>query len=452
MLAITQYLKQAGYGVVDDSYYSHIDKWFRWYKGKVHAFHTYQQYNGRRRITRERKSLGMAKKIPEDWANLALNEKVEIIIDGEASGTPIHEVLRRNNFRVRGNQLLELTFALGTGAIVEYSDSEEIKMDYVRAGMIYPLRWENGKIVDCAFASERVDREKRLVYLNIHEKTGSQYVVKNRMFVRDGNNLTPTDLPEGVSEEEYTGSEIPFFQILKPNIANNLAPDCPMGISVYANAIDQMEGIDLVYDSYCNEFRLGKKRIVVPVTMAQVVMEEDGSVKPVFDDNDTEFYAIPAAKDSDAKMEEINMELRHEAHEAGVKTILTLLSSKCGLGNDRYIFEQGNVKTAKEVVSEKSELFQNLKKHELLLEDALIGMVMAIAKMKQVEAGEVAIKFDDSIIEDETTMRQQFLQEIRDGVRQKWEYRVKFFGEDEETAKRMVATETEEDSGLFGSD
>ena len=40
-----------------------------------------------------------------------------------------------------------------------------------------------------------------------------------------------------------------------------------------------------------------------------------------------------------------------------------------------------------------------------------------------------------------------FLQEIRDGVRQKWEYRVKFFGEDPETAKAMVGS----DEGLtFG--
>lgn len=451
MQAITQYLKNEGYGVVEDGYYSHIEKWFRWYKGKVRSFHTYRQYNGRKRITRERKSLGMAKKVPEDWANLALNEKVEIVIDGKASETPIHKVLRENNFRVRGNQLLELTFALGTGAIVEYKDGYEIKMDYIRAGMIYPLRWENGKIIDCAFASERVNKKEKLVYLNIHERIGSQYIVKNRMFVRNGNNLTATELPEGVSEEEKTGSEIPLFQILKPNIVNNISPDCPMGISVYANAIDQLEGVDLVYDSYCNEFRLGKKRIMVPVTMARIVMEEDGSVTPVFDDNDTEFYAVQAAKDSDAKIEEINMELRHEAHEAGVKTALNLLSSKCGLGNDRYIFEQGNVKTAKEVVSEKSELFQNLKKHELLLENALVGMVAAIASMKRVEVKEISIQFDDSIIEDETTMRQQFLQEIRDGVRQKWEYRVKFFGEDEETAKKMVM-ETEENGGLFGGE
>ena len=66
MRAITQILRQQGFDTVDDAFYTQIDRWFRWYKGKVPSFHTYRQYNGLRKLTRERKSIGMAKKIPED--------------------------------------------------------------------------------------------------------------------------------------------------------------------------------------------------------------------------------------------------------------------------------------------------------------------------------------------------------------------------------------------------
>ena len=214
-----------------------------------------------------------------------------------------------------------------------------------------------------------------------------------------------------------------------------------MGMSVYANAIDQLEGADLVYDSYCNEFRLGKKRITVPISMAHILMEENGTATPVFDDSDTEFYAIPEMKDVQNKIEEHNMELRYEAHEAGIKTALGLLSYKCGLGNDRYTFEKDGVKTATEVISEKSELFQNLKKHELLLNDALTGLAYALSDLMGLGNGfEVTVNFDDSIIEDTAAEKQQFLQEIRDGVRQKWEYRVRFLGESEAKAKSMIET------------
>lgn len=439
MKAITQYLKGIGYACPDDSWYSMICLWKMWYQGKVPAFHCYRQYNGRRKVSRTRKTLGMAKTISEDWANLALNEKVEIVVSKPSINKKIHEALDANNFRVRGNQLLELTFAMGTGAFVEYRDGTEIKIDYIRAGMIYPLSWDNGEILDCAFASERAKGKEKQVYLNIHrrDKKGF-YVLENHLFRRQGTQLTEIDLPDGVEMEVHTGSTVPLFQILRPNIVNNVDLESPMGISVYANAIDQLEGVDLPYDSYQNEFRLGKKRITVPTSMARMVMEETGEVTPVFDDNDTEFYAVPTIEGGDNKIVEHNMELRHEAHEAAIKSGLALLSYKCGMGDDRYSFDHGQVRTAKEVISDKTDLFQNLKKHELLLERVLIGLVEAIAALLGVTASfETVVNFDDSIIEDADSERQRDLQEVRDGIMQKWEFRMKWYGEDKETAKAM---------------
>lgn len=452
MQAITQFLKQQGYNAVNDTYYGCIDLWLKWYKGFVYNFHSYRQYNGKKKLTRTRKSMRMAKTISEDWANLALNEKVQITIDDAEINKKVQTVLDDNDFRVRGNRLVELTFALGTGAFVEYLDQDEnVIVDYIRAGMIYPLSWDNGRIIECAFASEKVSGKEKHIYLNIHKKNDSgNYVIENKMFRRNGNNLTPLQFPDDIAEEVETGTDIPMFQIITPNVVNNVDLDCPMGISVYANAVDQLEGTDLVYDSYCNEFRLGKKRVMVPTSMAQMLMEEDGSATPVFDDNDTEFYAVNLGKDSEQKLQEINMQIRADEHDKGINKALSLLSYKCGMGTNRYSFENGNIKTATEVISEDSDLFRSLKKHELVLESALFDMSKAIAYLlgykKQFE---VTVNFDDSIIEDTGAEKQQFLQEIRDGVRQKWEYRVKFFGEDEETAKKMAGTELT-DNELMG--
>ncbi len=455
MRAVTQYLKQQGYSVIDDSYYSYIDLWLKWYKGKVAAFHNYRQYNGKKKVSRTRKTLGMAKTVAEDWANLMLNEKVKIVVDKTATNEKIESVLDQNDFRVRGNQLIELAFALGTGAFVEYLDGDNVVIDYIRAGMIYPLSWDNGTIKECAFASEKVDGKKKKIYLNIHtlDENGN-YVIENKMFIRDTSTLTPTELPEDVLETVNTESSVPLFQIIKPNIVNNVNLDCPMGISVYANAIDQLEGCDLVYDSYNNEFRLGKKRIIVPTTMARAIMEDDGTITQMFDDNDVEFYAIDLGQNAENKLQEIDMEIRADAHDKGLNKALALISKKCGMGTDRYSFEHGNVKTATEVISEKSDLFQNLKKHEIVLESALVDMTRAIASLLgNSEEFEITINFDDSVIEDANAERQRDLQEIRDGIMQKWEYRAKWYGEDEATAKKMVGIEDSEDETMeFGGD
>jgi len=437
--AITRYLQDRGYSCVPDEYYSLIELWKKWYKGKVPSVHSYSQYNGKKKVRRMRKSLGLGKTIPEDWANLLLNEKVSISLKKKTQQTKIEEILRENEFAYRGNQLIELTFALGSGAFVEYMDGENVCIDYIRAGMIYPLSWNNGKITECAFASERISGKKKTVYLNIHRRENGKYVIENHLFERNGSVLTETDLPEGVLPAVKTGSAIPRFQILTPNIANNVDPDCPLGVSVFANALDQFEVADIVFDSYSNEFQLGKKRITVPLSLARIQMEEDGTTTPVFDDADTEFYAVPQVDGGENKIQEHNMTLRSEAHNTGVQDMLNLISWKCGFGMRRYKFQNGDVKTATEVISNNSDLYRNLQKHELRLTAALTGLIDAICDMLHLGKAELTIDYDDSIIEDSDKERANDRQDVRDGLFQAYEYRMKWRCEDEQTAKSKVA-------------
>lgn len=455
MREITKYLRDHGYGCVDDSYYSHINLWQQWYKGRVASVHNYLQYNGRRKVRRVRKTLGLAKTVAEDWANLLLNEQTKITMKTPEEQAFVDHVLKENKFWNRGNQLLELAFALGTGAFVEYTDENgAIKIDYVRAGMIYPLSWDNGRITECAFASVRKQGKREIVYLNIHrwdEERKDEYVIENHTFERSkGGTMREIPLPEDVEAEVKTGS-VPRFQIVTPNVANNIGPDCPLGISIYANALDQLEGTDLVYDSYVNEFRLGKKRITVPITMARIEMEKDGVATPVFDDSDTEFYAVPGDETGENKIQEHNMEIRAEDHDSGMQTMLNLVSWKCGFGTHRYRFVDGQLKTATEVVSNNSDLYRNVKKHELNLEDALLGLIAAITAINGTYTDEVSVIFDDSVIEDSSAQREKDRQDVRDGLMMVYEYRMKWYGEDEATARQKAAELAQEGPGLtFG--
>ena len=47
----------------------------------------------------------------------------------------------------------------------------------------------------------------------------------------------------------------------------------------------------------------------------------------------------------------------------------------------------------------------------------------------------------DGFLNSEEDQKEEYMTEIAAGLRQPWEYRVKFFGEDEETAKKMVSDE-----------
>lgn len=422
MNEIREWLVENKYNTATDETYSHILEWLEWYQNDVEKFHKYKVFNGVVTKEEERYKLGMAKKVCEDWANLLLNEKVAIKAGNYEKR--LQEVLDNNNFLVRANQLIEMAFALGTGAIVEYLDGEEVMIDYIRADMIYPLSWDNGDITECAFGSVRVIGGKEVLYLQIHRLGDAEqgenpelYYIENKYIDRE--EAVELSVPDGVLPLVPTGYDRPLFQIITPNICNNIDLDSPLGVSVFANAIDQLKGCDLVYDSYMNEFVLGRKRILVPISFAKMQMEKDGVAAPAFDASDTVYYQMPGDRDSNLKLTEVDMSIRANEHELAVQRSLDVLALKTGLGTGRYQFDSSGVKTATEVISDKSDLYQNRQKNAIIVNAALIDMVEAIAFLDAEKEVEVSIDFDDSIIEDTNTTIDKNIKLVQGGLRSK---------------------------------
>lgn len=407
MFDVGSWLARRGYAAQDTETRSRIPLWAAWYQGYVKEFHKYNYYNGMQYLDAQKKSLSMAKYVCEDWANLLLNERVQISVD-EGWQERLQELLIDRKWWLNANRLVEQAFALGTGAFVEYRGADdEPQIDYYRADMIFPLSWNSKKVTECAFASVCTIERKKAVYVMLHLLDGRQYVIENHWFdYESGGEL---EAPEGMLPIVLTGSEVPLFQLIRPNIINGADMDSQMGMSVFGYSLDVLAALDETYDSLNNEFMLGRKRVMLPMSMAKIQMmnevDKDGNpiMRPVFDHNDAVFYAYETtnADDQANKPVELNMELRVEEHKAALLTHLAMLGKKVGTGCDRYTWDKdGGLKTATEVVSDKSDLYQNMRKHELVLEDAIIGMVRALAFLDGVELEEVKINFDDSIIQD----------------------------------------------------
>ncbi len=451
---IRMYLNNNGYTSHSDETRSHIDKWLEWYQGDVEKFHKYKIYNGSVMTLHDRYRMGMAKKICEDWANLLLNEKVAIKAGDYEKR--LNEILASNNFRVKSNQLVELTFALGTGAFVEYKDKDgNVVIDYIRADMIYPISWDNGDITECAFGTVQTIEGKETIYLQIHrlgkeensELTKMYYIENKYVDAKSGEDLSLSDDIEEIVKTEY---DKPLFQIITPNICNNIDLNSPLGISVYANSISQLKGCDIVYDSYVNEYILGRKRIIVPISMARMQMEEDGVATPVFDSEDTVYYMMPNNRQSDMKLTEVDMTIRASDHELGIQRSLDILSLNVGMGTGRYKFDSsGGVKTATEVISDKSDLYQNRQKHSIIMAAALTGMACAVAFLDTGAEIEVTIDFDDSIIDDINATIEKNIKLVNGGLRSKLTAIMEINKCDDTAAKKELAL-IAEDGKIIG--
>lgn len=464
---VWKYLSSKGIDTVDRGFYKKISDWRSWYNADVPKFHRYQVYQGSgRKIPCKRLSLGMGKTTAEDMANFLLNERVTMTIDGDQNYDYVTKVLSDAQWNVMGNRYQEWKAALGTVAYVPYCEYDmvdgnilggRVKIDYCTAENIYPTSWENGIIRECVFTFPHMIGGKKYVHLQYHHQNEDGIYVIDNMVVKStsrgsqgGTDLTPDEWTQlapfrHLAASVNTGCNEPQFVIDTLNRCNNADPtddNNPMGISIFANAIDVLRKLDTEYDSYSNEFTMGRKRLFVAPELLQF---RDGT--PAFDPDDTVYYVLP--EDSFAKsgeaIHETNMTLRVSDHSQAIADDLDFLSAKCGFGHDHYQFSKGQVQTATAIISSNSDLYRTICKEELVLDKAIKSLVRIILRLGVTckVAGlnpdaTVKINFDDSIIEDTTALRNRDRSDVISGIMGRAEYRAKWYGETEEQAEARL--------------
>ena len=449
---------------IPTGYYNRIRTWRSWWEGYVKEVHSYREL-GVNGATRERKlyKLGMAKRITEDWASLLLNEKTQITVDDKNSESWLKdEVLVYNNFWAEGNELLEKAFAFGTGAFVARAEGARISesgaviadaeckagIEYIDALSIIPLSVEKSKITEAAFVSEFTKRGKNMVYLETHTKDEKgNYQIENEYFCIDGMKMKKAELPEGVAPIIYTGSPLPWFAFVYPNITCNIRECNGLGMSIYANALDNLESIDIAFHNFVKDFKLGGKKVFYNRDMLQT--DKEGKTITPDDVVQQLFQQVGDGMDFDAKqmVQEFNPSLRVQENKDGVQCQLDYLSFKCGMGTKRYQFTQSGVKTATEYSGERQELVQHAQRHVIVLSAALKTLFAALLYIGKTFCN--ANVNPEAAIENETAKASD-RQDVQNGLMLPWEYRVKYYGETEEDAKAILESMQTARTNPFG--
>lgn len=455
MIDIRKYIKEYFPNQDIEEQSSYLNTWEGWYKGYVGTFHDYTIYNGKKDVKRRKKSLNIAKKACEDWANLLFNDKCTISIKDQEQ---LDEVLQYNNFWVEANNMIEKSFALSMGAIVESlenvqvttdgeikkTNDSKVRLDYVTAKKIYPITFNKGKLVECAFVSKGT----REINISIHKLNDNlEYDIIN-VVLTTGNGNSVTDVKEYVF---HTKSKKPLYQLIKPNVANNIDIDSPLGVSVFANAIDTLMAIDNAYDSFDTEIECGRRRIMADEDLLQY--DSNGDIVSGFDPKDTTFYVLPARKTADGVQKQLIQELasplRTNDISLALQEQLNVFSASVGFGKNYYTFGASGggrpIQTATGIIAQNSDMFRTIKKHEILLEKVVVDMVEMIAYLtneftsNRIEIGDgVVVNFDDSIIEDTEAQKSSDRTDVTNGVMSKVEYRMKWYGEDQDKAKENI--------------
>lgn len=455
--------KKNGINLAVGDIYDYMQIWKEWLAGDVADFHHYKvKLASGTTINKEILTMNMPKKVCEDMAKLLWTEKTQIQLKRKKDTIKLWSILdnKVNNFTTNFPIFIEQVMALGNGALIEYKDNGVTTIDYVAGDLVIPYKYTNSYVYGLITVSRyseienaETNKEKTFYYTHItyHEYENGKYKRKHELYKSEndnelGNEINFNEIYSDIKQEDEIETDVPYFQVLKPNLANNLDMSSPLGISIFANSIDRFKAIDLKYDSFSREFVLGKKRILVDNTTlkAKAIPNENGNIDYVqqFDANDEVYVAVEGMEKQPAK--EIDFTLRTKDHIDAINAELNWLSSNVGLGENYYKFDGVSVKTATEVISENSKAFRTRTRHLINVNDVVYDLVRAICHIEGIDASDIVITPDDSIITDKNAEKTLALMEVQQGLKSKKSYLIKFEGMTEQQAQEELDKINEE--------
>lgn len=444
---ITDYLKdELGYSVPVTAMQPHIQKWESMYRcaGK---FWAWEEPDGAGRLRSvERLTVKPAKRVCKEMASLIMDGDMRITVDNEEANEWLQDFINSKGFIAKGQDLIQRSCALGTGAWVLWLNAENGNMQIRRmfGTMVIPLNWDEDGITECAFATRAQVDGKALDQLQIHRVADNgNYVIDTVFFdIESGKKIAV----EGVEPEFDTKGSVPWFAVFTPSGDNDIVEFSPYGRSIFADSIDILKAVDIAWDAEFGEVRTGKRLMFLSDGMIQVGTDSDGKPQyKAFSSDESGMYRIMGTVDDMVK--DFAPTLRIDGFSTAYKDALSQMGDSMGFGADYFVPDRAaGMRTAKEVASVQSQLMRNIAKHEEKAGDAIRQIIEAVIHCARTftdaslpENIEVTVEFDDSIIEDTDTEKANDQAEVTLGLMPKYQYLMKWHGLDEETAREWVA-------------
>lgn len=351
-------------------------------------------------------------------------------------------------------------YACSKGGLVfkPYVDGSNVNVEYVQADYFYPVRYgSDGTITAAAFVEQKQVGDKTYTRLEYHEFDGTKERIVNKAFkssMKDslGNEIPLTEVDEWkdlTPEANVENIDRPMFAYFKIPIANNVDTYSPLGQSVFGRAIDLIREADKQYSRGLWEFESAERAVDIDITAFK--RDQDG--KPIVPEGRERLFRTLDAESKETFYEQYSPDIRDESHNRGLNKLLRLIEFNCGLAYGTLSDPEQEAKTATEIkqskqrsystVSDIQKSLQSALEHLVYIMDAYAGIYSLSAKGDY----DTSFVWDDSIVVDAEAERIRDLQELRDGIMSKVEYRMKWYGEDETTAKAKIAEAKGESQG-----
>nr|DAF34558.1 MAG TPA: portal protein [Caudoviricetes sp.] len=384
-------------------------------------------------------SLGIEEGICREFADCALVE-----METSVSNERLDKIYQKNIASL--NENLQEGLALGSFVLKPLGGTAT---EFVSADKIIPISFgDDGKPNDIAFLTvKKVGDADYFTRIERHYFVNGNLTIENKCFHSQTENDIglPCSL-EAVEEWEsiepgpitYPGMNRMDFGFYRNPIKNKIDGSA-CGVSIFDSATDMIKKADIQGARLDWEYESGERAIHVD---NRALKQDKSTGRFGMSKLNKRLYRgmnLEAGKDQEL-LKEYSPEMRDESFKRGLEEYKREIEFSVGLAYGDLSNAQEVAKTATEIKASKNRKYNRVTAIQNNLYDCLEDFVAGLAFYNSMlnSGYEFSCKFNDSILTDEETERQQDRQDVSMGVMSHLEYRMKWYNEDEETAKKML--------------
>lgn len=343
-------------------------------------------------------------------------------------------------------------YACAKGGIMlkPYITPNGIATAYSQADSFYPTSYNaQGEIVGCIFVERYIRGGKYYTRLESHDYSLKAYVITNVAYVSDyaddlGRKISLQSVAEWQDLVETTtlvNIKRPLFAYFKMPGANRIDNNSPLGVSVYANAVNAIKEADIQYSRLLWEFEGAELAVYADYTALSQDGEKDKMYLPKL--SDRLYRGIDG--NTDKLIEVFSPEIREQSLLNGLDELLRNVEFLSGLAYGTLSTMTENAKTATEIKVSKERSYSTIDAIQKSLQKALteylevLNILCDLYKLAPQGNVEQSFSSDDSFINDKETEQKILFSEVSAGLITPEYYLMQTKGFTEEQANEMLS-------------
>lgn len=381
-------------------------------------------------------SLRLEQAITREFANITLNE-----MTASVSNDKLQKIFETATEDLNS----ELQSGLATGAMVIKPLGGD-KVQYISANAFVPIEFDaRHRLVKVIFPEFKKIGDNYYTRLEYHSlDTEKGLTITNTAYVSASEGQLGREIPLAAVDEwaslpnavTYPAMLRPAFGYFRTPIKNTIdGSSC--GMSIFDSGLEIIQKADMQFGRLDWEFESGERAIHVDSAVFK-----DGKADRL---NRRLYRAVDVDLGDEELFKDFSPAFRQSDITDGLNTYLRMIEFAVGLAYGDLSNPETVAKTATEIKSAKDRKYNTVSAIQKQLRYCLDDLVYALAFYNSLTTSGYTFvcDFKDSILTDEQTERTQDIQDLSLGIMRPDEYRMKWYGEDEKTAKKNLPQSSE---------